>query len=86
MTGFWEEWFAQSDGIPGMPIARIRRGKRVVIPPEWRGKTVTRETRQKRQSRLTRKARRGAISGYPAKGEQRLTVQERRAPTVDEEW
>lgn len=40
-----------------MRETRVRRGKVVVIPEEWRGQTVDRQTIRKRPSKLTRKLR-----------------------------
>jgi hypothetical protein len=39
------------------PVFRVRRGKKVQVPPEWMGHTVHEQTKQKRQpvSRRTRK-------------------------------
>lgn len=51
-------------------IARTRRGRRVVIPPEWRGKVARPQSIRKRPSK--RRLRREP------------TVQERRAPTAAE--
>lgn len=79
-----ERWMREERVVPAEPIARIRRGRRVLIPEAWRGKVTDRQTRRKRQSRLPRKLRRGAENGYPLKGELRLTVQERRAPQASE--
>lgn len=54
-------WYADTlgDGAYGQRsvIARIRRGKWVVIPAEWRGKVTHPQTVAKRESKMTRKAR-----------------------------
>lgn len=44
-------------------IARIRRGKYVLIPSEWRGKTTNSRTIRKRQSKRHRKRGRGRGMG-----------------------
>lgn len=46
-----------SDNITPVVIARIRRGKYVRIPAEWRGKVTDRQTIRKRQSKHPRKLR-----------------------------
>lgn len=60
-------------------IGRMRRGKYVRIPPEWRGQTTDPSTIRKRQSKKPHKMHRlNHVTG------ERLTVQERRAPTIEE--
>lgn len=69
-------------------IARIRRGKWVFIPPEWRGKVPDKQTIRKHASKHPRKHRRsryGSRRLIIEKGVDRMTVQERKAPTVDSE-
>lgn len=65
---------------------RVRRGKVVEIPEEWRGKTATRQTIRKRPSKLTRKARNAMLRrwrpGGWVDGRKRA---EARAPKI-EEW
>ena len=48
-----------------MPSYRIRRGKKVEIPPEWVGKTVDPQTIRKRRSKLGKQAR--AMQSHPSK-------------------
>lgn len=61
------------------PRTRIRRGKEVVIPEEWVGKTVNRQTIRKRRSKQVRKNRdlRVVRENTPA-------VREGRAPKANE--
>lgn len=65
-----------------MRETRVRRGKVVVIPEEWRGKTTNRQTIRKRPSKLTRKLR-NATKFRGVHGDKRQRV-EARAPKVDE--
>jgi hypothetical protein len=46
---------------------RIRRGKEVVIPPEWEGQLTTAQTIRKRPSKLHRKLRRHLKPGVAYK-------------------
>lgn len=62
------------------PIARIRRGKYVVIPAEWRGKVTDPSTIRKRQSKQSRKAR-----NHDPRRKYTREVIEGRAPRV-EDW
>jgi len=65
-------------------IARMRRGKWVPIPPEWRGQVTHRQTIGKRQSKQTRKAKNRDKFRWPRpSGDPRLRS-EARAPKVDE--
>lgn len=68
-------------------IARMRRGKYVPIPPEWRGKVTDRQTIRTRQSKMTRKRRNllkpDADYAHRISGDKRLRS-EARAPKVDE--
>jgi hypothetical protein len=66
-----------------MRETRIRRGKVVVIPEEWQGKTVDRQTIRKRPSKLTRKLR-NETKFRDVHGDKRQRM-EARAPKV-EEW
>lgn len=69
-------------------IARMRRGKWVFIPPQWRGKVTDKQTIRKRASKHPHKQRRtryGSRRLIVEKGADRMTVQERKAPTVDTE-
>lgn len=43
---------------------RVRRGKEVDIPEEWRGKVTYPQTIRKRPSKLTRKVRNATKGGY----------------------
>jgi hypothetical protein len=67
---------------------RIRRGKIVEIPEEWRGKVTDRQTIRKRPSKTTRKVRNAMMrhwrSGGWVDGRKRA---EARAPRAEEwEW
>lgn len=67
-------------------IARIRRGKWVPIPAEWRCKTTHGSTIRKRNSKYAGKNR-AKVDGYIVKGDvEQVPVQERKAPKVDDEW
>lgn len=76
--------------IPAVRIARIRRGKYVRIPAEWRGRFPVDAQISQRQSKHPRKHRRGdqrRRSGgkrLPVKGDLRLARDERRAPDAAE--
>lgn len=64
-------------------IARIRRGKWVAIPPQWRGQNTDKSTIRKRQSKAPRKMQRGAHAtrngmSYPVSKSERPTRQERK--------
>lgn len=68
-----DHWYAYSfsDKAYGEStrIARMRRGRYVMIPEAWRGKTRTRPKNERRnEARLPRE----------------LTLQEQRAPTIEE--
>lgn len=65
-------------------IARMRRGKYVPIPPEWRGKITTAQTIRKRQSKATRKAKNRDKFRWPRPSGNPRLREEARAPKVDE--
>lgn len=67
------------------PTTRIRRGKVITIPEEWRGKVTYPQTKNKRQSRLTRKDKNATKAKWRKHGY--FNPRERdeaRAPTVQE--
>ena len=47
-----------------MATTRVRRGKVVEIPPEWRGRTVYRQTVRKRPSKQIHKRRKALKHGH----------------------
>jgi hypothetical protein len=53
MSDLVQQWFDEGRiTVPPIRIARVRRGKRVIIPPEWRGRTTDKQTIRKRHSKM----------------------------------